>query len=368
MYPAVENQVITFGGYPVEVLEGTATTVKVKLLSGFPASNVTARIDLGELLSVSSQTFELISPWRQLKDFPVANLIRGYSFVLNGVAYVGGIVNGLQYFYRYNQGNDSWISETPTSAAGFYPNNFTVVNNGSIALVGLPQDPGAKPFSNDFYEYDAATKQWISAGKFPNETPYTGATGFAFANAGYVTNGLIRTGYIPGFGYAYYRLNTTYKFDFATRVWTEVERSPNVAQDGSFVAARSEAASFTIGDNAYIFGGIGDREPLSDMIIFNNVSNSWSHRTTTLPARGYASGFSIGQFGFLVGGSGYGGRLNDCWKFNPNTGEWTQVGNFPGPPRYDAISFVLNGKAYFGLGNGASSDLKDFWEFDPSKL
>ncbi|MCY7411175.1 MAG: hypothetical protein LH473_12955, partial [Chitinophagales bacterium] len=46
---------------------------------------------------------------------------------------------------------------------------------------------------------------------------------------------------------------------------------------------------------------------------------------------------------------------------------WTAAATFPGIPRTGAVGFVLNGKIYLGTGyNEASGYLKDFWQYDPS--
>jgi hypothetical protein len=63
--------------------------------------------------------------------------------------------------------------------------------------------------------------------------------------------------------------------------------------------------------------------------------------------------------------------LKDFYKFDSKTETWTQLPDFPGKGRRDAIAFSINGYGYVGtgrgLGEGGGSEmsLKDFYCFDP---
>ncbi|HTH54708.1 MAG TPA: kelch repeat-containing protein [Cyclobacteriaceae bacterium] len=60
-------------------------------------------------------------------------------------------------------------------------------------------------------------------------------------------------------------------------------------------------------------------------------------------------------------------RLKDFWKYDPSNELWIRVSDFPGSGRSRAVAFSANGKGYVGTG---SSDgvtyLQDFYEFDPT--
>ena len=58
----------------------------------------------------------------------------------------------------------------------------------------------------------------------------------------------------------------------------------------------------------------------------------------------------------------------DFWKYNTETSSWEQVTDFPGDARANAVAFEVNGKGYIGLGNGESFSTlyQDFYELDPS--
>lgn len=66
-------------------------------------------------------------------------------------------------------------------------------------------------------------------------------------------------------------------------------------------------------------------------------------------------------------GTGYDGddRLNDFWQYDPSNNYWTKVANFPGAARNGAVAFSINGKGYIGTGYDGEDELNDFWEYDP---
>lgn len=46
-------------------------------------------------------------------------------------------------------------------------------------------------------------------------------------------------------------------------------------------------------------------------------------------------------------------------------GNWSELSDFDGYPRSDAVAFVIGSKGYLGTGYDGESRLKDFWEYDP---
>jgi len=78
---------------------------------------------------------------------------------------------------------------------------------------------------------------------------------------------------------------------------------------------------------------------------------------------------------FVIGGKGYVccGRFGvspfydtkELWEYDPTIDKWTRKADFPGVRREYASSFVINGKAYVGIGYGDTGALQDFYEYDP---
>ena len=130
--------------------------------------------------------------------------------------------------------------------------------------------------------------------------------------------------------------------------------------------ARSEAVSFTIGDNAYVSTGSTSTDRYKDLWEYNVSRRYWVQKAD-LPgaARNSAVAFTIGSKAYV--GTGYDGssKLNDFWEYDPATNQWTQKANFAGNGRYDAVGFAISGKGYIASGYDGNY-LKDMWEYDPS--
>lgn len=58
--------------------------------------------------------------------------------------------------------------------------------------------------------------------------------------------------------------------------------------------------------------------------------------------------------------------LKDFWTYNPTTDRWDRIADFPGNARTAAVAFSLNGKGYVGTGYDGDKKLKDLWEYNPT--
>jgi len=129
---------------------------------------------------------------------------------------------------------------------------------------------------------------------------------------------------------------------------------------------RANAATFTIGDRAFVVGGYTGSEYLNDLWEYDASGDFWI-RKGNFPGtpRSNAVAFSIDGKGYI--GTGYDGRnrLADFWQYDPETDTWSEVASFGGTGRYNAIGFSLSGKGYVGTGFDGS-DQKDFWQYDPT--
>jgi N-acetylneuraminic acid mutarotase len=83
------------------------------------------------------------------------------------------------------------------------------------------------------------------------------------------------------------------------------------------------------------------------------------------PARSDACTFVIGDTAYIC--LGYSNKaLKDLWRYNPQDKTWKQRAEFPGTARYCATAFCINGKGYVGLGMSSSETRhRDFYEYDP---
>jgi N-acetylneuraminic acid mutarotase len=82
--------------------------------------------------------------------------------------------------------------------------------------------------------------------------------------------------------------------------------------------------------------------------------------------------FVINDKAYIVGGFRTGGtsvNTKELWQYDPANKTWTQKKTYPGGASGSTIAFVINNKAYVGLGQLDLSDSgfrKDFWEYDPA--
>lgn len=81
--------------------------------------------------------------------------------------------------------------------------------------------------------------------------------------------------------------------------------------------------------------------------------------------REQAVSFTIGGKGYFGMGRDSTGYKKDFWEYDISTNTWTQLSNFAGDERFSAVGFEINGKGYIGIGGNASQDLNDFWEYEP---
>jgi N-acetylneuraminic acid mutarotase len=138
--------------------------------------------------------------------------------------------------------------------------------------------------------------------------------------------------------------------------------------------ARSDAASFVIGNKGYVFGGYDGNTShpnegrLSDLWEFDteNGNDTWT-QLADFPgtARNSASAFAIGTNGYI--GLGFDGDnyLKDFWEYNSLTDTWSQKADFAGPGRIGAIAFAVAGKGYFGCGYD-DNYLNDVYVYNPT--
>lgn len=77
---------------------------------------------------------------------------------------------------------------------------------------------------------------------------------------------------------------------------------------------------------------------------------------------------------FVINGKAYVGLgynynndeyLKDFWEYDPTLNNWKRVADFPAAGRTGAVAFAAGGKGYVGTGYDGKDKLKDFWQYDP---
>ncbi|MEY3100495.1 MAG: hypothetical protein RIS63_1397, partial [Bacteroidota bacterium] len=139
---------------------------------------------------------------------------------------------------------------------------------------------------------------------------------------------------------------------------------------------KAAASSFVMGSRAYIIAGTDDFEYKRKMYSYRADQDDWDDEVSLGGDGGEglervgATSFSLSNNGQTKGYVCMGQTqtiafMNDLWEYDRSTEAWTQKANFTGAPRREAVSFVIENKAYVGTGNSAAGLKKDFFVYDP---
>ncbi len=133
--------------------------------------------------------------------------------------------------------------------------------------------------------------------------------------------------------------------------------------------ARHRSVCVNIGSRIYI--GLGHVNAVVDILYddwweFDPGANSWTQKAS------YAGGLRHHGFGFVINNKAYVGMgrapgnalPRDNWEYDPTTNVWIGKSLFPGNGRRGSVSFSIGNKGYMGTGNTASGYTSDFWEYD----
>jgi N-acetylneuraminic acid mutarotase len=248
--------------------------------------------------------------WTKLSSFPGSPRIGAVSFVINGKGYMGCGYNGstkLKDFWEFNPADNSWTQKAD--------------------------------FAHDGISTDDKSRY--------------GAIAFTLGNYGYVGTGK---------GNDDNNMRDFYKYDPSNDSWTQIA---SMGGDG-----RMGAVSFTYDGKAYVTTGVNNGISLLDMWMFDPASSTWTQKaklnvnTAWTITRSNASAFVLGSKAYICGGYNSGVRV-DCWEYNFADDSWTKKTDFEGSARQDAVSIVVNEKAYIATGRNGNSFFNDIWEFRP---
>lgn len=161
-------------------------------------------------------------------------------------------------------------------------------------------------------------------------------------------------------------LNDLWEYDPGSDSWTQKANLPGVG--------RRDAIGFSIGTKGYVGTGIDASEAfmgntLNDFYEYSPVTNTWTTKASYPGSAGgiyFATGFAVNGKGYVCcGKKGASWYSQEVWEFNPANNSWMQKASFPGGVRYGQCTFVLNGKAYVGLGTDENWFMNDLWEYNP---
>lgn len=166
-------------------------------------------------------------------------------------------------------------------------------------------------------------------------------------------------GYVLGIGTD----KELWEYDPGTKNWTLKSEYPN--------NQLLIPAVVVIGLDLYLATGYHDG--ITDEVWkYSTVDDEWSQVNDFAGVkRGDAVGFSIDGTGYV--GQGYdfdtNSLLNDFYAYNTTSDTWTEISAplNPSANLEGGIGFSLGDKGYIGLGRNGSSPVKNFWKYNPAE-
>ncbi|MDR0792787.1 MAG: hypothetical protein LBE82_05725 [Chitinophagaceae bacterium] len=324
------------------------------------------------------------------------------SFVIGDYAYVVGgasigtlpIAAATKDMFRFdpsaNGGMGTWAQMAPLSVGRNSAVAFAIGEKGYVGtgntVIAISQ-PGSQ--LNDMWEYDPASNTWRQMASVPGG-PRFAAVGFSIGNLGYIGTGMITDTINPG---TFRPIKEFYSFDP-----TQGDSGKWVQESSMINDKRAAAQSFVYNNQAYVVGGLNDAGKTSvDFEVFTpgstQGSGSWKMLTPITPisdssktslytsdlARCSGVMFVMGNQAYLcTGATGYpGSTINTTWMYSfPPADLWVQRTPFETnngnstsrSPRFGAVGFVVQGRAFLGMGTSSVSTqaVSDFNEWQPT--
>jgi N-acetylneuraminic acid mutarotase len=154
------------------------------------------------------------------------------------------------------------------------------------------------------------------------------------------------------------------------------------------IGAFGAAASFTVNNIAYVGTGLNPLTPSQKLTTlfrytpatipatsegFDSAYGSWT-QMQDFPGqpRSNAVGFNIGNTGYIGSGLADDGKtaLADFYAYNPGTNTWSPIASIQDEttsyPRFDAVAFSFDTTAYVLTGTNGNNYFGDVWRYSPA--
>lgn len=154
-----------------------------------------------------------------------------------------------------------------------------------------------------------------------------------------------------------------YSYDVEQNDWDSEEVLGGINGDG---LERGGAVGFTILGKGYIGLGQGNTVPyFSDFWEYDPQTEAWTQKADFIgSARRQAVGFAIDSFGYVGTGQDQNGLTKDFFKYQVDSNSWVQLSDFNGSPRKGAVGFSVGGQGYLSTGDDGVYT-NDFWLYIP---
>ncbi|HSH66678.1 MAG TPA: gliding motility-associated C-terminal domain-containing protein [Bacteroidia bacterium] len=294
--------------------------------------------------------------WTIKATFGGINRYAPCSFSIGNKGYMclGMDVNSLSHsdLWEYDPLTNSWTEKKPCPAPSRYAATSFVIGTQVFICFGIINN---QTFSTDLWMYDASQNSWTRKKSFPGKAKY-GACAFTIGSKAYVGTGNQGSASGPF-------TNEFWEYDAAADEWTRKADLPGQPRFGSAALTINNRGYMGMGGRKD--GNIYTQ--FNDWYEYIPENNSWIRRNDLpAPGRSYPAYFTIDNDGFVGNGLSNSKLLTDFWKYSPNTDQWEQVAYFKGDPRYVSGFFSIDDKGYVGLGlSNEGSFYSDFWEYGP---
>jgi N-acetylneuraminic acid mutarotase len=220
-----------------------------------------------------------------------------------------------------------------------------------LSLIILPLLMVVTGCNNSNDDTSSTVGNWIRTTPFKGSRR-SGAVVFIANNKAYVGLGYDGDKYFTDF----------YEYDLDLGFWQTKASFPGIP--------RERAVAFSIDGKGYIGTGYNrdqEKEELNDFWSYDPATDTWTQlHDFGGTARYNAVAFSIGEKGYVGTGNDGANWNGDFWQYNPSDDSWQEIISYPGQKREEATAFVLDNKAYIMTGrNNGVTDL-DFFQFDPA--
>jgi len=252
------------------------------------------------------------------------------------------------------QTSNTWTKKSDFS--GLKRSRAVAFSINDIGYVGTGVDT-AEIVHNDFWQYDPTLDTWAQVADLPASVRRN-AVGFAINNKGYVGTGMdMAEASMSGST----TLNDFWEYDPALNAWTQKANYP-----GGFGFGVYFATAFVSGSKGYVCcGKLGPNDYINQLWEYKPAIDQWAQ----LPGfpggvRYQLSSFVINHKAYVGLGTDQDAYRKDIWEFNTGTGQWTQKNDFPASSRSAASTFTLGQRGFVCVGaNGGLLD--DLWEYNP---
>ena len=146
-------------------------------------------------------------------------------------------------------------------------------------------------------------------------------------------------------------------FVFLPDNWTSLAKLP--ANLG-----RSYGVGFSIGNKGYFGMGNDLTNANDDLYEYDPSTNSWTQKSSMGKNLQLGMSFVINGKAYVgIGKTDFPDFTNSFYEYDPALDKWTQKADFPGEERYLPVGLAIGNKGYVGLGGYGEND---WWEYDPA--